>query len=118
LAVHTSSSRARLRNDRASFSILFGLLSLAAIPAAWYAAQRPQISTAAAVGGEAVAGSLFGLIALILARRARYRVERTLGRVGEGSARWGRLLGLIGLCLGLTAAIALAVYAILLRYES
>jgi hypothetical protein len=50
----------------------------------------------------------------MLGRRAVRTIERTLGRVGgEGTARAGRILGLIGLCLGLTAGIALGVYALL-----
>jgi hypothetical protein len=41
-------------------------------------------------------------------------VERTLGRAGgERSARVGRVLGVIALCAGLAAAIALGVYTVL-----
>jgi hypothetical protein len=118
LAVRTSSSSApRLRNNRARFSILFGLLSLAAVPAALYATRLKNVDVPQAVGGEAVAGTLLGLIALVLARGARVRVERTLGRVGESTARVGKWLGLLGLCLGLTAALALGFFGLLLWAE-
>jgi hypothetical protein len=51
---------------------------------------------------------------VLLARRGLRTIERTLGRAGgEGSARVGRLLGVLGLCLGLTAAVALGVYGLL-----
>ena len=70
-----------------------------------------------AVGGEAVAGTFFGLIAVLLARKGRLHVERTLSRVGEGTTRTGKWLGLLGLCLGLTAALALGFYGLLLSYE-
>ena len=50
----------------------------------------------------------------MLGRRGLRNVERTLGRAGgESAARVGRLLGVIGLCIGLAAGIALAVYAVL-----
>ena len=97
--------------------MLFALLSLASIPAAWYATRLKHVNVPQGVGGEAVAGTLFGLIAVILARKARYRVERTLGRVGERTASWGRWLGLLGMCLGLTAALALGFFGLLLLYE-
>jgi hypothetical protein len=37
--------------------------------------------------------------------------------VGEGAARWGKWLGLLGLCLGLTAALALGFFGLLLWSE-
>jgi hypothetical protein len=118
LAVHTSSSSVRrLRNDRARFSVLFALLSLASIPVALYASRLNNVNVPQAVGGEAVAGTLFGLIAIVLARGARIRVERSLARVGEGTARAGKWLGLLGLCLALTAALALGFYGLLLLTE-
>jgi hypothetical protein len=54
---------------------------------------------------------------VLLARSARYKVERTLSRVGEGTARVGKWLGLLGLCLGLTAALSLAFFGLLLWSE-
>jgi hypothetical protein len=117
LVARTSSSNVVVRNTRARFSVLFALLSLAAIPAAWYATHFRNVNVPQAVGGEAVAGTLLGVIAVILARKARYRVERTLGRVGERTAKWGRWLGLLGMCLGLTAALALGFFGLLLLYE-
>ena len=118
MAVRTSSNSApRVRNDRARFSVLFALLSLAAVPVALYSTRLKHVNLPQAVGGEAVAGTLLGLIAVLLARSARVHVERTLARVGEGSARAGKWLGLLGLCLGLTAALALAFFGLLLWSE-
>ena len=118
MAVHTSSSSVRRpRNDRARFSVLFALLSIAALPASLYATHLKNVNLPQAVGGEAVAGTLLGLIALMLARRGRLRAERTLGRVGEGPARWGKWLGLLGFCIGLTAALALGFFGLLLWSE-
>ena len=66
-------------------------------------------------GTEATCGSaLLGLLALLLARKAQLRIERTLGRAGgAGLARAGKLLGLLSLCIGLTAGLALGFYALL-----
>jgi hypothetical protein len=107
----------RVRNDRARFSVVFGLLSLASIPAAWYATNLRNVDVPQAVAGEAIAGTLLGLVSVILARQARRRLERSLTRPGEATVRWGRRLGLLGLCLGLTAALALGFFGLLLLYE-
>jgi hypothetical protein len=63
-------------------------------------------------------GVLIGLGAIGLARDAQRRSERSLGRLGGvRTARIGRALGLLGVCLALTAAISVAVYG-LLEYAS
>ncbi|MDX6507543.1 MAG: hypothetical protein QOG06_2187 [Gaiellaceae bacterium] len=110
----TRSSSERARNGAARASVLLALLALA-IPVAAYAAQRElaRVSLVQATGATC-ASAVIGAVAVLLARRGLRNIERTLGRAGgEGSARVGRLLGLIGLCVGLTAAIALGVYAVL-----
>jgi hypothetical protein len=106
-----------VRNDRARFSVLFALLSLAAIPGSLYATRLERVNVPQAVAGEAVAGTLLGLIAVFLARGARRRAERTLARTGDRTARLGKWLGLLGLCLGLTAALALGFFGLLLAFE-
>jgi hypothetical protein len=98
-------------------SVLFALLSLAAVPVALYATHLKRVDVPQAVAGEAVAGTILGLIAVLLARRARARAAWSLTRAGERPARWGRWLGWLGLCLGLTAALALAFYGLLLAFE-
>lgn len=97
--------------------MLVGLLSLAAIPVALYSTRLKNVGLPQAVAGEAVVGTLLGLIAILLARGARFKVERTLSRVGDGTARLGKWLGLLGLCLGLTAALSLAFFGLLLWSE-
>lgn len=110
----TRSSSARARNDAARGSLLLGLLALA-LPVAAYAAARQLDRVSLVQATVASCGSvLLGGSAVLLARRGFRNIERTLGRAGgEGSARVGRLLGALGLCLGLTAAIALGVYGLL-----
>ena len=62
--------------------------------------------------------ALLGVAALVLARRAFRRSERTLGRAGgEGAARAGRLLGVLGLCLAAAGGIAIGFYGLLVHYQ-
>jgi hypothetical protein len=59
-------------------------------------------------------GIALGVLAVVLARRGRLRVERTLGRAGGARlAGFGRFLGILGFCLAVTAAISVGVYAII-----
>jgi hypothetical protein len=57
---------------------------------------------------------LLGLLAVTQARRAREVLERRLWRCGgERAAAWGRRLGVLGVCLGITAGLAVGFYWIL-----
>ena len=56
---------------------------------------------------------VFALAAILTARRARRRLERTLGRSGGGrAARAGQVLGWLALYGTLIAAISWGVYAL------
>ena len=86
-----------------------------AVPLVAFAAARKldQVSLLQATAATC-ASAVLGAAALYFARRGRRNIERTIGRLGgEGTARVGRLLGLISLCIGLTAGLALGVYALL-----
>jgi hypothetical protein len=64
------------------------------------------------------AGLVLGFAAVALARRARARVDLTLGRAGRrGTARIGRALGILGVCLASAAVVSLLVYALLKSVE-
>lgn len=110
----TRSSSARGRNDAARGSVVLALLGLA-VPVLAYAAARRLESVTIVHATAATCGSaLLGGAAVLLARRGLRNVERSIGRLrGEGAARVGRLLGVLGVCIGLSAGIALAVYAVL-----
>lgn len=103
-----------MRNDAARASVVLALLSVA-LPVAAYAAARQLDRVSLVQATAASCGSvLLGGAAILLARRGLRNIERTLGRAGgEGPARVGRLLGGLGLCVGLTAGIALGVYGLL-----
>ena len=108
----------RSSNPAATAALAAGLLAVAALPAAVALAQlstRFKL-TQAAVGAPVAA--LLGVVALLLARRAGRRAERTLGRAGGlGVARAGRVLGVLGLWLAASGAIAIGFYELLVHYQ-
>jgi hypothetical protein len=105
----------RRRNGSAFGAVLLGLLSVATVPAAiayTHYANRELLKAEYAVPVAFV----LGVVALSLARRARRRSERTIGRVGGTRAgRWGRILGGLGVYVAVTAALAVGVYELLNR---
>jgi hypothetical protein len=110
----SSSSGPRPANPRAGWAVVCGLLSVAAVPAGIVLARETRLVTLVNSGGSIVVAVLLGWSAIVLARRARERVQITLGRAaGEGAARIGRLLGVLGILVGTTAALALGFYGLL-----
>src|SRR5262245_38874431 len=112
MAARTSSSSGdRLDNPPAPFALLFGLLAVAAIPVGILMTNYRNDLRLIHAGFAVPVAAIFGIVAIQLARRARTRLERTIGRARGGtSARLGRVLGWLGLYLALIGAIALAFY--------
>ena len=114
MAARTSSnSEARPRNRAAVVSLVLAILALTAIPVAIAVTEwRDDLRLLQAGFGVPIA-AVFAIAAILVARRARRRLERTLGRAGgETTARIGRILGWLALYLSLIAAISLGVYAV------
>jgi hypothetical protein len=110
----TRSNSSGGRNDAARGSVVLALLGLVLPVVAYVAAQRLQGVTIVQATGATCGSIVLGGAAILLARRGLRNNERTLGRAGgQGAARIGRLLGVIAVCIGLSAGIALAVYAVL-----
>ena len=64
--------------------------------------------------GSVALAALLGWAAIVLARRAQDRLQISLGRAGGGKvARAGRILGIIGLLVAGTAALALGFWGLL-----
>ena len=107
MAVPTRSSRAA--NPQAWGAVLVGLLAVAVLPAAVAYAEREadiELLDAWVAIPFAFVG---GVAALVLGRRARRRVQLTLGRVrGDRVARFGGALGVLAVCLAITASLAIA----------
>ena len=111
----TSSSSGLARgNPRAWWSLVCGIASIAAIPAGTLLARESQRVTLVDSSGSVLIAALLGWAAIVLARRARDRVQITLGRAGgSGVARAGRILGIVGLLVAGTAALALGFWGLL-----
>lgn len=102
------------RNGRAVGSLLAGLAATATMPVA-IAATRYSGSYELLHAGFAIpVAVLLGALAVGLGRGALRLDDLRLGRAGgRRAARLGRALGVLGISLGATCAVALAVYGIL-----
>ena len=109
MAAPTSSNRPG--NPAARLALLFGLLAVAAIPLGILITNYRNDLRLLHAGFAVPLAAVFGFVAIRLARRARRRLERTIGRArGAVPARLGRILGWLGLYFALIGAIALAFY--------
>ena len=115
MAVPTRNNNGRPpRPGSARESVLLGALSVALLPAAiaatHWSRQYELLHAAVAIP----IALLLGGLAVALSRRARSRLGPTLGRPkGARTTRFGRLLGILGFLLALTAAGAVGIYALL-----
>jgi hypothetical protein len=102
-------------NVRARLAALTGLIGVALAPAAIVLSMKSvTVTLIMAVIAVAAGSSLFGILTLALAKRARLRRSVSLGRMGGARlAGLGRVLGMLSLSLGLAACVALAVYAVM-----
>lgn len=108
----------RSSNHRATLAILSGLVAVLAVPAAVVLSRRSSEITLVDAGWAAPVAAAFGIAALLFARGARGRIRATLERArGRARARAARILGVAGICVALSAAIAIGFYELLLRLE-
>jgi len=99
---------------RAAWSVVLGVISTVTLPVAIlgtrYSASYDLLHAAYAIP----LAVLTGIAALMLARKARALDRATLeGVKGGRAATWGRVLGILGLCLAASATISIAVYGVL-----
>jgi hypothetical protein len=92
---------------------VFGLLATAAIPVAILVTELRDDLRLLHAGVAVPVAFVLGVVGIRLARRARRRLARTIGRAGgKGTARIGRVLSWLGVYLALIGGISLLVYAI------
>jgi len=111
-------SQPRRLNVRAWLALLFGLVAAAAIPVAIELTRKiPGAALLDAVWAIPVA-AVAATASLLFARGARGAIARTLGPVGGATCiRAGRVLAVAGICVVLSASIAVGLYELLLRLE-
>ena len=91
-----------------------GVLALLAIPAGVVLARESQRVTLRLATISIAVAAVLAWLAIILARRAREQIQLTLGRAGgANAARIGRLLGVIGILLAITAGLAVGFWGLL-----
>ena len=104
----------RSSNPARVVAILFGTLAVLAIPAAVVGALFvPSVNVLPALVIAVPTAFVLAVCGISAARRARYRVERSVYRSGEGTVRFGRFLVWSGLYLSVVGALALAFYSVL-----
>ena len=114
LARASANGLPRARNGRATASVIVGIVAVAAVPLAIAASTLFTEVTLVRSCASAIIAALLGCAAIILGRRGRETVQRTLGRSGgKGAARVGGTLGLIALWLAATVGLAVAFYWLL-----
>lgn len=100
------------------WSLACGVLAVAALPLAILVTRYSRSYDLLQAGFAIPVAAALGVAAVALARRARARNALSLGRAGGlGAARAGRILGILALCLGSSAALSLAVYGLLLSID-
>ncbi len=103
-----------MRNAKAVWAFVTALLALGIFGGAVVAARHyDEIRLVDAVVAVPLA-LVLALVSVVLGRRAREQHQRTLGRSGSrGFIALTRFLGTLALLLAITAALALAVFAVL-----
>ena len=101
-------------NPRAVWAFFLALLALGVLLGAAAAARlMSEVGLAEAIAAVPL-GLVLALASISLARRARFEHQRTLGRAGGAAlAAAARGLGTVALIVAVTAALALAVFAVL-----
>jgi hypothetical protein len=111
----TESAEARTAgNGRAVVALLGGLLATATMPVAILATRYSESYDLLHAGFAIPVAVILGALAIGLGRGALRHDDMRLGRAGgRAAARLGRALGVLGISLASTCAVALAVYGIL-----
>jgi hypothetical protein len=101
-------------SSKAVLAVLVGLAAVATLPAAILLAERWERITLLESAAAIAPAFVLGLGAVLLGRRARGAIDRTLGRVrGYKLAAAGRFLGYVALYMAVTASISVATYYVL-----
>jgi hypothetical protein len=108
----------RSSSARAWLAIALGLAGVLTLPAAIDVTRRSQRIVLMDAAYAVPLAFLLGLVALVMAKRARDNLRwLRLRESGTVAARIGIILGLLAVCLAVTAALSVAFYEAWLVYE-
>lgn len=111
-------SRTRSSNHRASLAVALGLVAVGAVPAAVALASRARRLELLDAAWSIPVAIVAAIAALLFARGARGTIVRTLERAGGlARIRAGRILAVAGICVALSASIAVGFYELLVYLE-
>jgi len=104
-----------MTNSRpARIAVVFGVLAVLAVPVAVAASQRlASVSLLQSLYVGAPVSIGLALVAIFASRRARLAAARSIKPGDAGPVRTGRIAAWAGLYVGVTAALALGVYGVL-----
>ena len=105
-------------STRAVWSLVLGVVAAITLPAAIVVTRYSSSYELLYAGLVIPVVVVAGVGAIVLARQARARDRATVTREGHGKVFvWGRILGILGLCLAASGAISLAVYVVLVSAD-
>ena len=111
-------SPVRVGRARAWVALLLSLAGLAVLPAAVELSRRSAQVTLLEAGYAIPLAFVLGLVGLIMARRARQNVRWLRINGGRTAvATTAVVIGLIAVCLAVTAALSIGFYELVLLYE-
>ena len=95
-------------------AILFGAIAVVSVPAGIAAAiYLSSVNILPALEVSIPIAFVCGLIGISLARRARYRVDRSVSRRGARTVRFARFLVWAGMYVAVVSGLALGFYGLL-----
>jgi len=99
-------------------ALLLGVAGLLTLPVAVEVTRRSGRLALLDAGFAIPLAFVLSLVALIMARRARQNLRWfRLQQGGTGVASAAAIIGLVGLCLALTAALSVGFYELVLLYQ-
>jgi ABC-type spermidine/putrescine transport system permease subunit II len=99
-------------------ALLLGLAGLLTMPAAVEAARRSDRIALLDAAYAVPLAFLLGLVAVVMARRARHNLRwLSLREGGTAVASTAVILGMLALCLAVTAALSVGFYELVLLYQ-
>ena len=99
-------------------ALLLGVLGLLTMPAAVEAARRSDRIALLDAAYAVPLGFLLGLLAVVMGRRARHNLRwLRLREGGTAVASTAIVVGLVSLCLAVTAALSVGFYELVLLYQ-